>query len=94
MLRLLPTFVLATLATVTPALAQTGASPATTTAPSTTFAGNTTSARPSTAASASTVGTSGAPDVYLNVPELHVGRIELDVDNLEANINLNAKVGW
>ena len=33
-----------------------------------------------------------APDVYLNVQNLSVGRIELDVDNLQANINLNAAV--
>ncbi|KAF2664672.1 hypothetical protein BT63DRAFT_429428 [Microthyrium microscopicum] len=32
------------------------------------------------------------PDVYLNVPKLHVGRIELDVENLSADINLNANV--
>ncbi|KAF1980424.1 hypothetical protein BU23DRAFT_495864 [Bimuria novae-zelandiae CBS 107.79] len=32
------------------------------------------------------------PDVYLNVPELHVGRIELDVEQLQADINLNAKI--
>jgi hypothetical protein len=32
------------------------------------------------------------PDVYLNVPKLSVGRIELDVDNLSADINLNANV--
>jgi hypothetical protein len=32
------------------------------------------------------------PDVYLNVPTLSVGRIELDVDNLSADINLNANV--
>lgn len=36
--------------------------------------------------------TSTPPDVYLNVPELHVGRIELTVENLQADINLNAKV--
>jgi hypothetical protein len=30
--------------------------------------------------------------VYLNVPELHVGRIELGVEELQADINLNAKV--
>ena len=30
--------------------------------------------------------------MYLNVPELHVGRIELDVEQLSADINLNAKV--
>ena len=32
------------------------------------------------------------PDVYLTVPTLHVGRIELDVENLSADINLNAQV--
>lgn len=32
------------------------------------------------------------PDVLLNVPNLSVGRIELDVDNLKADINLNANV--
>ncbi|OTB20107.1 hypothetical protein K445DRAFT_342988, partial [Daldinia sp. EC12] len=32
------------------------------------------------------------PDVLLRVPELHVGRIELDVDNLNAEINLAAQV--
>ena len=35
---------------------------------------------------------STAPDVLLNVPQLSVGRIELDVDNLQADINLNANV--
>jgi hypothetical protein len=30
--------------------------------------------------------------VLLNVPQLSVGRIELDVDNLKADINLNANV--
>ncbi|KAH7120764.1 hypothetical protein B0J11DRAFT_47672 [Dendryphion nanum] len=38
------------------------------------------------------VTTSTPPDVYLNVPELHVGRIELGVEELQADINLNAKV--
>jgi hypothetical protein len=38
------------------------------------------------------VSTGGPPDVYLNVPELHVGRIELTVEELQADINLNAKV--
>lgn len=46
----------------------------------------------STTASSSVAATSGPPDVYLNVPELHVGRIELDVDNLQADINLAATV--
>lgn len=65
--------------------AQTAASSASaTTAPRTI-----TSARNSTTSAA----TSGAaPDVYLNVPELHVGRIELTVDKLSADLNLNAKV--
>jgi hypothetical protein len=30
--------------------------------------------------------------VLLRVPELHVGRIELDVERLQADLNLNAKV--
>ncbi len=36
--------------------------------------------------------TSTAPDVLLQVPELHVGRIEVVVDRLQADLNLNAKV--
>lgn len=44
------------------------------------------------AAATSTISSSTPPDVHLNVPTLSVGRIELDVDNLEANINLNAQV--
>ena len=40
----------------------------------------------------SSIATGSAPDVYLNVPTLSVGRIELDVDNLQADINLNANV--
>lgn len=32
------------------------------------------------------------PDVKLNVPTLSVGRIELDVDQLSADINLNANI--
>jgi len=44
-------------------------------------------AKPATSDSAS-----GPPDVYLTVPTLSVGRIELDVDDLQANINLNAQV--
>ncbi|KAK7960706.1 hypothetical protein PG996_011348 [Apiospora saccharicola] len=34
----------------------------------------------------------GPPDVLLQVPELHVGRIELIVDNLQAELNLGAQV--
>jgi hypothetical protein len=35
---------------------------------------------------------SNAPDVRLDVPNLSVGRIELDVDDLDADINLNTNV--
>lgn len=38
------------------------------------------------------VSTGTPPDVLLNVPDLSVGRIELTVDNLKADINLNANV--
>lgn len=50
---------------------------------------------PSTAAtptSSSAAPSATPPDVLLNVPTLSVGRIELDVDNLQADINLNANV--
>ena len=50
----------------------------------------------STTGSAPTASGSSAfsevPDVVLKVPELSVGRIELNVDNLEADINLHANV--
>jgi hypothetical protein len=42
--------------------------------------------------STSSASTSAPPDVLLHVPQLSVGRIELDVDNLQADINLNANV--
>ncbi|KAF2824541.1 hypothetical protein CC86DRAFT_327321 [Ophiobolus disseminans] len=38
------------------------------------------------------VTTASPPDVLLQVPELHVGRIELVVEKLQADLNLNAKV--
>ncbi|KAI5926458.1 hypothetical protein F4810DRAFT_654481 [Camillea tinctor] len=44
-----------------------------------------------TTTSASSYG-SNPPDVLLRVPELHVGRIELDVNSLQAEINLAAQV--
>lgn len=45
------------------------------------------------AGTTSTTSTStNPPDVYLRVPELAVDRIELDVDNLQAEINLAAQV--
>jgi hypothetical protein len=50
-----------------------------------------TSSSPTITSSSSNAAAS-PPDVYLNVPKLSVGRIELDVDNLSADINLNANV--
>jgi hypothetical protein len=32
------------------------------------------------------------PDVFLDIPKLHVGSISLDVDSLNADINLNANI--
>ena len=51
--------------------------------------GTTTKATSTSAASGSL---QTPPDVRLDVPNLSVGRIELDVDNLDADINLNAQV--
>ncbi|KXL47834.1 hypothetical protein M433DRAFT_45966, partial [Acidomyces richmondensis BFW] len=78
--------VFASIAYALKAAAQTGASATITTAPFT----NSTSTRTPTITGSVT--TASAPDVYLNVPTLSVGRIELDVDNLNADINLNANV--
>ena len=47
----------------------------------------------STATQTTNPATSSAPDVFLNIPTLSVGKIELVVENLEADINLNAAVG-
>ncbi|KAI1324838.1 hypothetical protein F5Y16DRAFT_379699 [Xylariaceae sp. FL0255] len=50
---------------------------------------------PGTGSSTSSVpgsSTSSLPDVFLRVPELHVGKIELDVDDLSAELNLAAQV--
>lgn len=44
------------------------------------------------AGSSPSAGDLGPPDVHLKVPQLSVGRIELDVDNLQADINLHANV--
>jgi hypothetical protein len=74
--------------------AQTAASsPTTLTAPRT-FAstGNTTSTSRTSTSRTSAATSGAAPDVYLNIPELHVGRIELTVEKLSADLNLNAKV--
>ena len=35
---------------------------------------------------------SGDPDVYVSVPDLHVDEIELDVENLEAHLALQARL--
>jgi len=59
-------------------------------AQSTTPFSNSSSTGASTTSSPASTGTQ--PDVYLNVPTLSVGRIELDVDDLRADINLNAQV--
>ncbi|KAK5168887.1 uncharacterized protein LTR77_006196 [Saxophila tyrrhenica] len=74
--------------------AQTGASATISTPPPTSSvpADNGTTGGGSTPTGGSTSATDSAPDVYLNVPKLHVGRIELDVENLSADINLNANV--
>lgn len=68
------------------AAAQTGASSSVITAPPTKS-----STRSSPAVTA-TPTSSDPPDVYLNVPTLSVGRIELEVDDLSAELNLNARV--
>jgi hypothetical protein len=50
---------------------------------------NGSSAEPRSAAARSTQ----EPDVFLNVPDLHVGEIRLDVENLEAHLALQARLG-
>lgn len=42
--------------------------------------------------SGSSSSSTSPPDVYLLVPELHVGRIELDVDDLNAELTLAAQI--
>lgn len=77
---------------VAPILAQTTATaPPTSPSPTVRPTGtNGTTSRTTSAPSVAT--TSTVPDVHLNVPELHVGRIELTVEQLQADLNLNAKV--
>lgn len=74
--------------------AQTAASsPSTATAPRTLSSARNSTSSTRTSTSRTSAATQGAaPDVYLNVPELHVGRIELTVEKLSADLNLNAKV--
>lgn len=92
-IRVLLTFLLAFTAQV---FAQTGSSatldtpPITSSATASATASGTTGTRTTSAPSVSR--TSTAPDVLLQVPELHVGRIELVVEKLQADLNLNAKV--
>ncbi|KAI1287912.1 hypothetical protein F5Y03DRAFT_380212 [Xylaria venustula] len=45
-----------------------------------------------TTSSISDSSSTSPPDVYLNVPELHVGKIELDVDDLNAELTLAAQI--
>lgn len=65
---------------------------ATSTFPTSTPGTNSTTGGGGSSSGGSNAGNSTVPDVYLNVPELSVGRIELDVDRLRADINLNANV--
>lgn len=68
-------------------IAQTAATPSITAKP---VGANSTTATSTTSSSAAD--SSSPPDVYLNVPQLSVGRIELDVEELVADINLAATV--
>lgn len=74
-------------ASAAPGVTPSASSGATATVPNTgtTLSGSTTT-------SSSAFNPSAPPDVYLNVPQLSVGRIELDVEELSADINLNAQV--
>ncbi|KAI0539503.1 hypothetical protein GGR58DRAFT_512364 [Xylaria digitata] len=45
-----------------------------------------------TTSSGSSSTSTSPPDVYLYVPELHVGKIELDVDDLNAELTLAAQI--
>jgi hypothetical protein len=72
--------------------AQTGASASLQTPPPTSTGTNATSVGSGSPVSLPPATAASNADVYLNVPTLSVGRIELDVDNLSADINLNANV--
>ncbi|KAJ8116784.1 hypothetical protein OPT61_g1874 [Boeremia exigua] len=89
---LLITFIFAFAAQV---FAQTGSSPTLDTPPITDAASASPTASNSTTpttSAPSVAKTSTPPDVLLQVPELHVGRIEVVVEKLQADLNLNAKV--
>jgi hypothetical protein len=73
-------------------LAPQGLSAASSTAASSTASSTIAPSTAATLTSSSVASTSTPPDVLLNVPNLSVGRIELDVENLQADINLNANI--
>ncbi|KAK8091711.1 hypothetical protein PG997_002072 [Apiospora hydei] len=73
-------------------LSSSGASSTGTTATTQTGGGGGGSGGSQPSGTPSRYGDAGPPDVLLEVPELHVGRIELVVDNLQAEVNLGAQV--
>ncbi|KHE81760.1 hypothetical protein GE21DRAFT_5110 [Neurospora crassa] len=82
---------------VSKSIPPTSSSPRASSSSSSTSPSKTTSSKPSATAtvpgpSGTNYGPKGPPDVLLHIPELHVGRIELDVNNLRADIALAAEV--
>ncbi|KAI1265221.1 hypothetical protein F5Y18DRAFT_427343 [Xylariaceae sp. FL1019] len=78
-----------TAASASQTLAPTTETGSATSAPTSSTTGTTTGTATSSGSSSSS---STPPDVLLQIPELHVGRIELDVDNLSAELNLAAQI--
>lgn len=76
----------------TPPITGTASASATGSASPTGSATSASGTRTPTTSAPSVSRTSTVPDVLLQVPELHVGRIELVVEKLQADLNLNAKV--
>ncbi|KAJ2991267.1 hypothetical protein NUW58_g2572 [Xylaria curta] len=76
--------------TPTSQLATTSASDSATSSSETTTP--TSSEDDTTTSSGSNPSGTSPPDVYLNVPELHVGKIELDVDDLDVELTLAAQI--
>ncbi|KAI0016677.1 hypothetical protein F4780DRAFT_666984 [Xylariomycetidae sp. FL0641] len=68
------------------------ASPTSTSRPVTSTATTGNGGSGSTTTRAASSSSTNPPDVHLRVPELHVGKIELDVDDLSAELNLAAQV--
>ncbi|KAI4608846.1 uncharacterized protein J4E87_007809 [Alternaria ethzedia] len=87
-IRLLLISIFLTFATLISAQSESGAPSTPAPTSSTPPQGNGTTTRPPEVAPTG----SSPPDVLLRVPELHVGRIELGVEKLQADLNLNAKV--